>query len=133
MTIDDDEDILFQLRFVLSRAGHQVYPLLKTDRLIEQVRKVSPDIVVTDIVMPGLMGGAVYHLLRQELGGSLPIIVSSGTRLKIKGADNDPLLDYCPKPVDYDELLQKIDELLRKKHELQLSEDDDFDNLDAAE
>lgn len=133
VTIDDDEDILFQLRFVLSRAGHEVFPLLKTDRLVDQVRKVAPDLVITDIVMPGLMGGGVYHLLRQELGNSLPIIVSSGTRLRLKGSENDPLIEYCPKPVDYEELLEKIEELLRKRQEIVVGADDDLDELDSAE
>lgn len=128
VTIDDDEDVLFQLRFVLTRAGHEVFPLLRTDRLAQEVRRVSPDLVITDIVMPGLMGGGVYQLLRRELGPMLPVIVSSGTKLRIRGSENDQLLAYCPKPVDYEELLRVIDELLRKKCEGVTPLADDMDD-----
>lgn len=130
LTIDDDEDVLFQLRFVLSRAGHEVFPLLRADRIAEQVKKVAPDIVISDLVMPGIMGGGVYHLLRKELGPQLPIIISSGTKLKIRGSENDPLLAYCPKPVDFDQMLATIDELLQKKQQA-AEELDDIDDVSA--
>ena len=129
MTIDDEEDILFQLRFVLGRAGHDVLPLLRADRLVEEVRKAAPDLVITDIVMPGLMGGAVYYLLRSKIGDHLPIIVSSGTRLRLKDAENDPLLAYCPKPVDYGELLATIDSLLEKKLQRLEASEQDLDDV----
>lgn len=128
VTIDDDEDVLFQLRFILTRAGHEVFPLLRTDRLAQEVKRVSPDLVITDIVMPGLMGGGVYHLLRRELGAELPIIVSSGTKLRIRGSEKDRLLAYCPKPVDYEELLRVIEELLRKKCDGMSSIENDMDD-----
>jgi DNA-binding NtrC family response regulator len=128
LTIDDDEDVLFQLRFVLSRAGHEVFPLLRADRIAEQVKKVAPDIVISDLVMPGIMGGGVYHLLRKEVGPQLPIIISSGTKLKIRGSENDPLLAYCPKPVDFDQMLVTIDELLQKKQQA-AEELDDTDDV----
>jgi DNA-binding NtrC family response regulator len=130
LTIDDDEDVLFQLRFVLSRAGHEVFPLLRADRIAEQVKKVAPDIVISDLVMPGIMGGGVYHLLRKEVGPQLPIIISSGTKLKIRGSENDPLLAYCPKPVDFDQMLVTIDELLQKKQQA-AEELDDIDDVSA--
>lgn len=130
LTIDDDEDVLFQLRFVLSRAGHEVFPLLRADRIAEQVKKVAPDIVISDLVMPGIMGGGVYHLLRKEVGPQLPIIISSGTKLKIRGSENDPLLAYCPKPVDFDQMLATIDELLQKKQQA-AEELDDIDDVSA--
>lgn len=124
MTIDDDEDILFQLRYILTRAGHEVLPLLRADRLIEQVRKAKPDLVITDIVMPGIMGGGVYNLIREKIGPHLPIIISSGTRLRLRGTDQDPLVAYCPKPVDFDELNACINELLEKKSRIESGEED---------
>ncbi len=127
MTIDDDEDILFQLRFVLTRAGHEVLPLLRADRLIEQIRKSKPDLVITDIVMPGIMGGGIYNLIRENIGHHLPVIISSGTRLRVRGTDQDPLVAYCPKPVDFEDLMARINELLEKKECLE-READDFDD-----
>jgi len=127
LTVDDDEDVLFQLRFALSRFGHEVFPLARADRLIEQFQKVQPDIVISDIVMPGIMGGGVYGMIRQKLGPHVPVIVSSGTRLKIREGENDPLLAYCPKPVDFEELENTIKMLLERKEALiagNASEDD---------
>lgn len=131
MTIDDDEDTLYQLRTVLSRAGHEVLPLLRADRVIEQVRSARPDLVITDIVMPGVMGGGIYRTLREEIGPSLPIIVSSATRLRLRGSQEDPMLAYCPKPVDFDLLLATIETLLAKRREAELPAAEDLDDVGA--
>jgi len=115
--IDDEMDSLIILRTFLTRSGHEVFPLLRAERALQEIELVNPDLVITDIVMPGVMGGTLYDAIRKQLGPSLPVIVSSGTRLRVKDK-NDPLLAYCPKPVDFDELLAAINRLLERRREL---------------
>jgi DNA-binding NtrC family response regulator len=131
MTIDDDEDTLYQLRQWLRRAGHETLPLLRADRIVEEIRAAQPDLIITDVVMPGIMGGGVYSLVREKIGPHMPVIVSSGTRMQIKGGQNDPLLAYCPKPVDYDTLFATIDTLLEKKRRLEEKGQEEVDDFDS--
>lgn len=113
LTVDDDRDCLAILRGFLMAGNHEVFPLLRAERIIAETREVKPDLVITDLMMPGVTGGLVYQAIRKEIGPNLPIIVSSGSNLKLKLPD-DPLLTYCPKPVEMDHLLQTVEEYLAK-------------------
>lgn len=112
LIIDDEKDCLLILQDLLNEAGHQVFPLLRADRIVEQIRSVRPDLIVTDIMMPGVTGGTLYEAIRNEVGPSLPIVISSGVRLRLRV--DDPLVAYCPKPVDFTVLQDTVGELLRK-------------------
>jgi DNA-binding NtrC family response regulator len=125
LIIDDDKECLVQLNMLLTHVGHEVFPLLRADKVLNELQNANPDLVITDIVMPGVMGGTVYEAIRKQVGPYLPIIVSSGTHMRLKPV-NDPFLDYCPKPVDYDVLLASVNRLLAASREVgmkQIAED----------
>lgn len=113
LLIDDDKECLTQAATLLKCLGHEVFPLMNAGKLFEALKEANPDIVVTDIMMPGVTGGAVYDYVREMRGPDVPVIISSGTRLKLK--HTDPLLAYCPKPIDVQSLVETIDALLAQK------------------
>ncbi|MCX7717727.1 MAG: response regulator [Candidatus Sumerlaeaceae bacterium] len=110
LVIDDDEISLTILRGLLRRQGHEVRVLDRSDRALDCIQEFQPDLVVTDIMMPGSTGGAVYAMIRKKVGAGLPVIVCSATRLKIK--QEDPLLAHLSKPVDSSELDETVRRLL---------------------
>jgi len=110
LVIDDDEISLTILRGLLRRHGHEVNVLDRSDRALDFIRELQPDLVVTDIMMPGSTGGAVYAMIRKKIGAGLPVIVCSATRLRIK--QDDPLLAHLSKPVDSAELNATVNSLL---------------------
>lgn len=110
LVIDDDEISLTILRGLLRRQGHEAHVLDRSDRALDFIREFEPDLVVTDIMMPGSTGGAVYSMIRKKIGAGLPVIVCSATRLKIK--QDDPLLAHLSKPVDSAELDTTVRHLL---------------------
>lgn len=126
VVIDDSQDILVQMKAFLENAGHAVYPLMRSEKAVEQVAKYRPDLVITDIIMPGISGGALYHALRAEFGNRLPIIICSGSGMKVKRA-KDPLAYQIAKPVDYDFLIKKISEMLKEAGELKSQAEVDMD------
>lgn len=76
----------------------------------------KPDIVITDLMLPGLSGELLVPLLREELA-DVPIVVTSAkgevenkVGLLRSGAD-----DYLVKPFDLDELLARVEVQLRRK------------------
>ncbi len=113
LTIDDDKDCLAILRGFLLVGKHEPLPLLRADRVVDAVKEANPDLVVTDLMMPGVTGGLVYQAIRKVIGPGMPIIVSSGSNLKLKLPD-DPLVAYCPKPVEMETFLKTIDEMIEK-------------------
>ena len=114
IAIDDDKNWLNILTLILKNANHEVFPLESGEKIIEKIKKYTPDLVMIDTLMPGISGGAVYQIIRKEIGLNMPIIICSVSKLKVSQF-NDTLLAYCPKPVNNENLLQTIQKLLEAK------------------
>ncbi|GAB4314381.1 MAG: hypothetical protein Kow0059_06140 [Candidatus Sumerlaeia bacterium] len=114
LIVDDDPDVLALLEIMLRMHGHTVIKTRDGGEVVELALKHKPDLVITDIMMPGVTGGSVYQMIRAHIGASLPVIVSSGTKMRVV-AKGDPLLAHCPKPVDQSRMLETIERLCRKK------------------
>ena len=95
LAIDDEDDCLVQLQVLLAREGHEVFPLMRATRVREEIRSLKPDLVITDIMMPGISGSSVYEMIRNEIGPLLPVIVSSATRPRISAPACQP---HIPTP-----------------------------------
>jgi CheY-like chemotaxis protein len=111
LIIDDDRDFLSLMDTFLRGANHRVLALTKGERVVEEIREFKPDLVITDIMMPGITGGSIYAAIRKHIGSHLPLIVCSATKMRV-GARRDPLLEHCPKPLDLASLAEAIDRLL---------------------
>ena len=119
LVIDDDETILFTLRKMLEKAGHQVQEAKDGKQGIQLFRKAPADVVVTDIVMPEKEGMETIWELRQGFPEAKIIAISGGgvrsrenyltTALKL-GAHR-----AISKPVDMKQLLTLVQELLEEK------------------
>jgi len=102
LIVDDEQDIVRLLSFALQAEGYQVVTALSGQEALKRVEQERPDIVVLDVMMPGMDGIEVCAELRSkpETAG-LPIIMLSAlgqvadrVRGLRAGAD-----DYVPKPV----------------------------------
>lgn len=119
LVIDDDIEFLDILERFLTKANHQVLKLNEAERAIKEIGSFNPDLVILDILMPGITGGLLYHTIRKQYGAGLPIIICSGTKLRVHSSD-DTLIEYCPKPVDFNKLNEAIQRLLAQKEEIEL-------------
>jgi len=124
LIIDDDEEMLLLLNEILNKFNYDVIAISNGEDAINVIRRKSPDLVITDIMMPGITGGEIYREIRKEMGPEFPIIVSSATSIRMKTAP-DPFLEYCPKPVDPATLIKSIEHLLLKNSQAQLKEEID--------
>jgi pilus assembly protein CpaE len=116
LVVDDDEGVLRLVELILKRAGYQIIKATTGEEGVQKVRTEKPDLVVMDVMMPGIGGfEATKRIRRLPEGRHIPIIFLSSldqTAAKIKGlrigAD-----DYVAKPVRVGELLARIEVHLR--------------------
>jgi two-component system response regulator MprA len=114
LVIEDDEAILKFLRRGLAYEGYTVDTAHDGQAGLLLARDTPPDLVILDLMLPGIDGLEVCRRLRA--GGPVPIII-----LTAKDTVNDRIVgldmgadDYLVKPFDLDELLARIRALLRR-------------------
>jgi len=114
LVVDDDPEIVSFLKRGLTYEGYTVDTASDGAEALAKVREREPDLVVLDIMMPGIDGIEVSRRLRQ--GGEVPIIMltAKGTITdRVAGLDSGAD-DYLVKPFSFDELLARIRALLRR-------------------
>jgi signal transduction histidine kinase/DNA-binding response OmpR family regulator len=83
--VDDQEDVLDTMGMLLRRDGHDVRPFRDPRVAVETVLRDRPDVVITDLGMPGLSGWDVARQVR-ERWPDLPVIVLTGWRRDVTAA-----------------------------------------------
>ncbi len=114
LVVDDDHKILRLLRIELTAQGFQVVMAERGEDALQLVERQRPDLVVLDIIMPGMDGLEVLKRVRESSG--VPVIL-----LTAKGTDADKILglelgadDYMPKPFNPEELTARVRAVLRR-------------------
>jgi two-component system response regulator MprA len=115
LVVDDDPQIVSVLKRGLAFDGYAVDTAENGEKALTIARQTPPDLVVLDIMMPGLDGIEVTKRLRQ--GSDVPVLL-----LTAKGAIPDKISgldagadDYLVKPFALDELLARVRALLRRR------------------
>jgi len=114
LVVDDDPMVATTVQRVLRPEGYEVDVALGGAQALEQARAHRPDLVVLDLMMPGVDGFEVCRQLRAN--GNLPILMltaRSGTADRVTGLDTGAD-DYLVKPFAYAELLARVRALLRR-------------------
>jgi two-component system response regulator MprA len=114
LVIDDDPKVTAMLRRGLGYEGYTVDTALSGQQGLELAREHSPDLVVLDIMMPGMDGLEVCRILRAE--GQVPILMLTardGVADRVLGL-NTGADDYLAKPFAFEELLARVRALLRR-------------------
>ncbi|MDD3345895.1 MAG: response regulator [Candidatus Omnitrophica bacterium] len=121
MVVDDEIDFTRLLKTNLEESGKfEVMTLPNANDIITQVHTFRPDVILLDILMPGIKGIEVCEMLNQDVvGRSIPIIIISAL---VKEADKYKaykvgVVDYMEKPIELDRLLMKIEKYISFKHD----------------
>ncbi len=114
LLVEDDETLLGVLKYNLEKEGYQVATSTDGANALEVFRKFTPDMVVLDIMLPGLDGFEVCRILRKE--SSVPVLMLTAKTQEVDkviglelGAD-----DYMTKPFSIRELSARIKAILRR-------------------
>jgi two-component system, OmpR family, response regulator MprA len=115
LVVDDDLQIISFLRRGLIFEGYAVETAAEGAEALVKLRNREPDLVVLDVMMPGIDGMEVARRLRQASDIPILMLTAKGTLSdKIAGLDNGAD-DYLVKPFEFDELLARIRALLRRR------------------
>lgn len=125
LIVEDDNDINNMLRDLLISNGYKSESAFSGTEAIMRMEKKSFSLVLLDLMLPGLTGEDVLEKIRKN-NNETPIIIISAKDdkqskvLMLKGGADD----YITKPFDTDELLARIEALLRRKGFQTTNEDD---------
>lgn len=132
LVIEDEADVVDLLRYNLSKAGLSV--LIANDGLqgLEMARKHRPDVIVLDLMLPGMDGQSICKALKKDPDTeSLPIIM-----LTAKGEPSERIQgleigaeDYVTKPFSPKELVLRVKALLRRMRASTNKEDLEVDEF----
>ncbi len=117
LIIEDEQDLAELVAFNLEREGYRA--LIAADGVagVEEARRQLPDLILLDLMLPGMMGTEVCKLLKkQEKTATIPIIM-----LTAKGDEIDRVVgfevgadDYVVKPFSTRELILRVKAVLRR-------------------
>ena len=118
LIVEDEEDIQQLVSYNLIRAGYQVICTDSGEQALEEARKERPDLVLLDIMLPGMDGLKVCREIRSDsLIGDTPVIMMTA-----KGEESDIISgfdlgadDYIVKPFSSKVMLSRIKAVLRRR------------------
>jgi two-component system, OmpR family, response regulator VicR len=111
LIIEDDRLTLTALKHAMKEAGHEVDSAENAEEAINKVEDDEFDLILSDIMMPGISGLSLITILRTVHLSKIPIIVMSAL-------NNEPLLqaareaganDFIAKPFTRESLMEKIE------------------------
>jgi len=109
LIIDDEEEIRRSLSFVLEDEGHETRSASNGIDAISAISEREFDIVITDLMLPGMDGMQILSRIKQEHPEIIVVMItgheSVENAVEAMKAGSD---DYIPKPIDADELLMKL-------------------------
>ena len=117
LVVDDEEDVLELVRYNLDRSGYHVETASSGEEALEKARRKQPDLVILDLMLPGMDGLEVCRKLKNDgRTESLPVIMLTArseeadivTGLEL-GAD-----DYVTKPFSPKVLIARVRRVLRR-------------------
>lgn len=117
LVIEDERDLLDLVAFNLEREGYRVLTALDGKDGLETARTRSPDLIILDLMLPGIMGTDICRILKNsDKTANIPIIM-----LTAKGEEIDRVVgfevgadDYVVKPFSNRELMLRIRAILRR-------------------
>ena len=128
LIVDDEEQVRNALKQVLERAGYEVAVAATGNEGLELMQQEGADLVITDVIMPGIDGITTARKIREKFRDTRIIVMSGGgkaapdpyepdaisTRSYLASADSAGADRTLTKPFDRQEILQAVKNLLEE-------------------
>ncbi len=118
LVVDDEQNIIDFIRLGLRYEGARVEAAMDGFAALEAARRIKPNLIVLDIMLPGIDGLEVCRRLRaQEFTADIPILMLTAkddVRDRVAGLETGAD-DYLTKPFSFEELLARVKAILRRQ------------------
>jgi two-component system NtrC family response regulator len=105
LVVDDDESLRWVTQAQLQQTGYQVDAAANGKEALEKIQETPPDLVITDLMMPGMTGVELLRNIRADSPEIIVILVTAfGTVENAVEAIKAGAYDYITKPVNMEEL-----------------------------
>ncbi len=114
LVVEDEPSLLETLDYSLRRQGYEVITATDGRKALETARQQQPDLIVLDIMLPGIDGFEVCRILRQERNTPILMLTARSEEVdKVVGLEMGAD-DYLTKPFSMRELTARVKALLRR-------------------
>ena len=118
LIVDDEQDIVESLQFVLESAGFECHCAYNGEEGLNLAREILPDLIILDVMMPKINGFKICRLLKYDNKyKNIPILMVTA-----RSQNEDKLIgeetgvdEYITKPFDLDEIVEKVRGYLNEK------------------
>ena len=125
LIVEDEPDVVDLLRYNLGRAGFDILIAVSGDRGLEMARTQRPDIIILDLMLPGMTGQEVCRALKNDPDTEvIPIVMLTAKgepEERVKGLELGAD-DYVTKPFSPRELVLRVQALLKRHRVVPRSE-----------
>jgi DNA-binding response OmpR family regulator len=132
LLVDDEKRILEVLEAYLEREGYEIHCADNGIDALKKAKKINPDLIVLDLMLPDISGEEVCRLVRKE--SDVPILM-----LTAKSAEDDRINgivmgadDYLTKPFSPREVVVRVQAILRRVKKTEKVERIEFNNKQLA-
>jgi two-component system, OmpR family, response regulator MtrA len=114
MVVDDDQDLAEMLGIVLTSEGFEVNLVSRGDEVISAFESQAPDLVLLDIMLPGINGVEVCKKLREKSMVPIVMLTAKGETVDVVAGLEAGADDYMVKPFKPQELVARLKVRLRR-------------------
>lgn len=114
MVVDDDQDLAEMLGIVLNGAGYEVDLVGRGDEVMPIFTAQNPDLILLDVMLPGLSGVEVCKLIREKSMVPIVMLSAKGDKQDVVAGLEAGADDYMVKPFDPSELVARMKVRLRR-------------------
>ena len=113
--VDDDQSVRWVLEKALRQAGMEARSFERAEHLLEAIEHDEPDVLITDVRMPGMSGLALLDRLQSRCPKLPIIVITAHSDLEnAVAAYKGGAFEYLPKPFDIDEVVELVKKAARK-------------------
>jgi DNA-binding response OmpR family regulator len=114
LVVDDEETIVEALQYNLAKEGYAVHGAGDGETALEIARREKPDLIILDLMLPGLSGLDVCRILRREMTSPILMLTARDDEIdKVVGLEVGAD-DYVTKPFSMRELMARVRAMLRR-------------------
>lgn len=116
LVVEDEPDTVLLLKHILRSAGYNVLGATSGQEALKKFSEVKPNLVLLDLMMPGMDGWETYHYLRQMSDVPVMILSAVASKDEVVRALRMGVDDYLTKPFINAEVVARVEAILRRSH-----------------